>query len=462
MKRIFLKLRSRFGLVKGSDQAPNRRQRGTIMMLTAVMITALIGFLALSIDLGFAFSARNQFQNGIDAAALAGAAGLRLTIESSEAAPQQQSVVQQLAVDFAGFNQVRRYADPDPESGQPNANKIVITASNVQLQTNFDLPRVKVDATMPIPTLFAGLFGLNGFTMSAAATASVFPVDGGNGTIGSGTAVGGGCWRPLMVPDTFFDQSDSVHWVGDPARGEGFDNEWPRQPGDYYRSRFAAGARNAQPFLDSFHGGIGSYATGLRDTRLLNDLLSNKTIMGRMVEFKARHYRVANLSTLPRVTADVLSAGDLANFGYCGKIRVGDDVQVYSKDDLVIYEQVRLGLQSLHYRTYGSDSIDTVILNNYRYVKSGSYPSPNSHGAIIPVLMFNPVDVARNEDITLLKITNFGLFFLQEVRDDGTIRGFFVREIIAGGTPIAARNMSTDTDPTFKRSWLPMSVQLVR
>ena len=49
---------------------------------------------------------------------------------------------------------------------------------------------------------------------------------------------------------------------------------------------------------------------------------------------------------------------------------------------------------------------------------------------------FNPVEIARNADVAQLKITNIGLFFLEEVRDDGTLRGFFVREIISGGTPI--------------------------
>jgi hypothetical protein len=263
-----------------------------------------------------------------------------------------------------------------------------------------------------------------------------------------------------MLPDTFYDQSDNVHIVGDPLRGTD-EQQLPTQPGDYYRSRFAAGAREVPPFIDSLGGG-GLSVTGLRDTRLTSEVNGNKTIIGRYVEFKQKYYRIANMASLPRVTADVLSVGDLANFGYCGQIRVGDDVTVYSRDDLSTYEQVRLGLQSLNYRTLGSDFVDSNILSQFHYIKSGSYPSPNSHGAIIPVMLFDPVEIARNPDIPQLKITNIGLFYLEQVRDDGTLYGFFVREIIAGATPIAPANMSVDRDPSFKRSWLPTAVQLVK
>lgn len=265
-----------------------------------------------------------------------------------------------------------------------------------------------------------------------------------------------------MLPDTFYDQSDNVHWVGDPLRGNDEDHDLPKQPGDYYRSRFAAGARESLPFIDSFNGGGGLSVTGLRDTRLTSEIDGNKTIIGRYVEFKPKYYRIANLTSLPRVTADVLSPGDLANFGYCGQIRVGNDVTIYSRNDLTTYDQVRLGLQSLNYRTLGSDFVDTDLRDQYHYIKSGSYPSPNSHGAIIPVMLFNPVEIARNAEVAQLKVTNIGLFYLEEVRDDGTLRGFFVREIMAGGTPIEPGNMTVDRDPSFKRSWLPMAVQLVK
>jgi hypothetical protein len=469
MKRIYTKPGEKSGSVNvgpASKDSRNRRQRGVIMMLTALMITVLIGFLALSIDLGFAFSSRTQFQNGIDSAALAGAAALRLTIESSDPGPQQQTVAEKLAVDYAKLNQVRRYADPAATDPSPNANNIVITAGNVQVSQagGDDLPRVKVDSSIPVPTLFAGIFGLNGFNVSAASTASVVPVDGGTGTIGVAGPRDCGCWSPLMLADTFFDSSNNVHWAGDPARGA---DEWPTQFGDYYRSRFAAGARNAPPYLDAYSGGVGSYVTGVRDAKLISDIDSNKAIMGRYIEIKPKYYRVANLAILPPISANSVSTSsysvtDAARYGYCGKIRVGMDMTVYSKDDASVYDQARLGLQSLKSNTLDSDFLDTTALNSFRYVKTSSYPAPNSHPMVIPVMLFSPVEVARNPDATQLRVTNIGMFFMQEVRDDGTLYGFFVREIFAGGTTIDPANMAIDSDPSFKRTWLPMSVQLTR
>lgn len=458
MKRIFTKFgvehfASRLGL------RLRRRQRGSIMLLTAVTLTVMLGMLALSIDLGFAFSARGQLQNGIDSAALAAAAALRLTIEDNSDT-KETKIAQELAIQYAGFNQVRRYTDPDPKgTPQPNANQIVISASNVEIQKNFEFPRVKVDTSLAVPTLFAGLFGLNGFTISAAATGAVFPVDGGTGSIGIGPAVGGGCWNPLMIPDTFFDQNNNVHWVGDPSRGAGLDNEWPKQAGDYYRSRYAAGARNVFPFIDSSAGATGPFVTGLRDTATQAALRDNKTIMGQVVEFKLQHYRVADLSGLQQVTAVPYSISDLARYGYCGQIRVGADLPVYAPDNVNAYDQVRRGLQAL--KTNTNDTLDSEAMG-YRYIKSSSYPSPNTHGAILPVLMFNPVFVANNPSAPVLKVTNIGLFFLEEIRNDGTIRGFFVREILSAGTPIDPANMATDSEPTFKRSWLPMALRLVK
>src|SRR5262249_46264273 len=146
-----------------------RHQRGTIMVLTAVMISAMLGMIALAIDLGFIFSLRHQFQNGIDVAAVAGASGLRVTIEAANDPdpPQQKLLVRELAKKYASLNDVRRYADPPPDPTpppKPNANAIVnaivIEPSDVTTDTASDLPQVTVDSTMEVPTLFAGIVGL--------------------------------------------------------------------------------------------------------------------------------------------------------------------------------------------------------------------------------------------------------------------------------------------------------------
>ena len=425
-----------------------RRQKGTILALTAVLITVMLGMLALSIDLGYAFSARNQLQNGVDAATLAGATALRSSIELNAAMPQQETLVKDLAVLFASYNQVRRYSDPAGRGGGPNSNQLAIDRGQVTVDTSVDLPRVQIDTNLNMPLLFAGLFGLPSATIQSVSRASIFPVDGGTGGTGA-------CWRPLLLPDTYFDSSDVVHIVGDPMRGV---SPLPDQIGDYYRSRFAAGNRNTLPYVDGLSG-LGSWVTGLRDTSQQIDI-GSKTIMGQYVEFRRDYYRVADFSTLPRVTFDALAVGDLANFGYCGQIRVGDDLTVYPVANATAYDQVRLGLESLKYRT--NDSIDLNALTQFRYIKSASYPAPNSHATIIPVLLFNPIELVRNPGATQLRVTNLGLFYLQEVRSDGTLYGFFVREILAGGTPIAGVNFDSDNQNLFKRSWLPMATQLLQ
>ncbi|MCH8964005.1 MAG: hypothetical protein IIB58_03510 [Planctomycetes bacterium] len=54
------------------DRNPARR-RGTVVVFTAVSFTILIGFAALSIDVGYMYSVQAQLQRNADAAALAGA-----------------------------------------------------------------------------------------------------------------------------------------------------------------------------------------------------------------------------------------------------------------------------------------------------------------------------------------------------------------------------------------------------
>jgi hypothetical protein len=437
---------------------PKGRQRGTIMVLTAVMITSMLGMMALSIDLGFIFSARNQFQNGIDAAALAAASALRVTIESDPGAPQQGLIARQQGKLYASLNEVRRYTPNNPDEGG-NVNSITLTDGEITIQNgaNGGLPRISVESTVDVPTLFAGIVGFYSMTIRARSEASLFPVDGGTGTVGSGTAVGGGCWRPLILPDSFYDSSGIPHVLYEEVGGN--PPRVPNQNGDYYRSRFAAGARNTFPFVDALSG-VGPSVTGLRDTQLATEI-GTKTIMGRRpLTFRKDSYFVANFGALPRATSDVFGVAEWARFGYCGQIRVGDDIPVYPMNDAARIDMVRNGLIGLKSQTIDFDPPYSTEEGLYNYVVSNGYPGPNTHAAIIPVLLYDPFQYDDNPSV--VRVTNIGMFLLNQVDVDGTIHGYFVREVFAGGTPIAAANFEGDSDPRFKQSWLPMSVRLLK
>jgi len=313
---------------------------------------------------------------------------------------------------------------------------------------------------VPSPTLFAGVFGLSRVRIGAAATATLLPVEGGTGTIASGSGPGG-CWRPLFLPDTFYDAGNNVMIVDEP----GLYTRRPTETGDYYRSRFAGGARASNPlFVDPLGGG--PFVTGLRDTQLDSEIDGQRTIMGRQtVLFRPKYYKIANFSGLRRDQSlyPLSSLGDVIKFGYCGQIRVGDRIPVYLSNDQPTYDQVKRELTQM--RQDLGDFIEPDTERLFHYVKSSGYPEPNTHPLILPVLLYNPMIwrvEADAEAATELVVTNIGLFFLTEVTLEGYLRGYFVREIIAGGTPIAPGNMSADVaTPEFKRRYLPMSVQLI-
>jgi hypothetical protein len=291
-----------------------------------------------------------------------------------------------------------------------------------------------------------------------SARSALFPVDGGTGGVS-------GCWRPLFLPDTFYDRDGRIHYAGDP-KDVPLSRMPVQQDGDYYRSRFAVSARYVEPYIGG-QSRADLPVTGLRDTEsqmewpLVNRLdpspiRPNSTLMGFEVYFTRERYFIANLTTLPKTIFDpTFLDEEMARFGYCGQIRVGDRIQVYKRSDLTKFQDVQRGLQNL---VELSGSVDENNRDRYRYLTSPDYPDPNSHAAIIPVLLFNPF-LAEDEPGDL-RVTNIGLFFLQEVRADGTLRGFFVREIITGGTPIAMSNFSELTGDAFIPRWLPMSVRL--
>jgi hypothetical protein len=148
------------------------------VVLTAVMMTALLGMVALAVDLGNLYVARTELQKAADAASLAGAGALfsKTGVDISGAMGN--------AVQFAGMNraagdnvllgagdvQVGRIESP-LTWGSPFQLAYDATANSVQV-----MAARRVSEGRGIDLFFAPLFGINQASVGATATATRVPV----------------------------------------------------------------------------------------------------------------------------------------------------------------------------------------------------------------------------------------------------------------------------------------------
>lgn len=151
--------------------AESRRQIGSVLVLIATGLVALLGAGALSVDIGFFFVMRNQLQNAVDAAALAGAQGLLAEPENYS----DDGQAKKLAVEVAGLNQA---------AGQP----VVLASDEITFP---DGNTVLIRITRPVQTFFARVFGVPLVNITVSSAAMAVPVDGAGGL------------RPWAVLDQF-------------------------------------------------------------------------------------------------------------------------------------------------------------------------------------------------------------------------------------------------------------------
>ncbi len=439
-----------------------RSERGSVLLITSAVIMALIALLALSIDLGYVLSRRSQLQSGLDAAALAAAAGLRAAIEPAGSHSEQDRIVRELAKKYASYNQVHRYGALTNDQGKPipnPANNIALSDADIVPEHEAQPPQVRITHRLSIPTIFASIFGFSNIEVSAGSVASTMPVDGGTGMIS-------GCWRPLLLPDTFFDASGQV-W----AVGQRPGNPWPNQPGDYYRSRFAtsSGPRSSFPFVDSWDGTAGNEITSIRDAKTSNELRLNggKNLIGwQPILLRPGDWRLVNFAdTYPgSVQGFEAEPWYQIRFGHCWSIRVGEKVKVHPlpvPPGNPLYgtqyygDAINLGLLRLRNEDDYGGVIDIQL--GFHYVSSTRYKTANTNPRIIPVLLCDPMELVRNPFASEYQVTNIGAFFVDYVLPDGHLGGFFVRELVVGGLPLQPQN-SEVTDPSL----LPVSVQIRR
>jgi Flp pilus assembly protein TadG len=136
-----------------------RDESGQALVLVAITMVVLLGFVGLAIDVGNAYFTQRELQKAADAAALAGA----LELPDQAAAT---TVAQQYGAADGEKNEATLVKDSTAEVTTRCVASLGCLPSR-GVTTNI----ISVKETADVPTFFAKLFGVDSFTVSARATA---------------------------------------------------------------------------------------------------------------------------------------------------------------------------------------------------------------------------------------------------------------------------------------------------
>jgi len=180
-----------------------RSERGATLILVAVAMTAMLGFLALAIDLGMLYVAHSDAQRAADAAALAGASAFLDNSNSAAVGPARQR-----ALEYAQRNTF--------QNGPIDSANVAITVLQDSNKVGVYIHRDSV------PTLFARVLGIRTVPIAAFAAAQA---------IQAGAAK---CLKPVAIPDMWFDANEDPN--GDRVMDNGEQWVFGDNPGDRYQA----------------------------------------------------------------------------------------------------------------------------------------------------------------------------------------------------------------------------------
>src|SRR5579862_4531611 len=167
----------------------NRRyERGSIVLMTAVLLPVLIFVLGLATDFGIMYAVRNSAQNAADAAAMAGV--YEYACGSGGACPVGLSPYTN---DTTGNTAAQNAFQANPFLGSSTAT-LTPTPGGYSCTDalGFQNYCYKVTVTTNSPTFFARVFGKQSVAITVTALAQT----------NTGLGMGPSCVRPVFVPDT--------------------------------------------------------------------------------------------------------------------------------------------------------------------------------------------------------------------------------------------------------------------
>lgn len=170
--------------------------RGSVMVVVALAMTAVLSMVALAVDLGMLFASRGEAQRVADSAALAGAGAFLDCWDCSYTA----DVAENYAIDYGARNTVRdQGVEILPED-------VTVDLTNRRVTV---VVRRTADRGSAVATWFARVFGVDEVDVAARATAQASA---------AGAAL---CLKPFTLPDGWDDKNGNGQY--DP--GEFYDQE---------------------------------------------------------------------------------------------------------------------------------------------------------------------------------------------------------------------------------------------
>ncbi len=158
------------------------RKRGIVVVQVVVLLVVLVGFAALTVDVGAMYNTRADLQRTADAAAMASAAMLANYTDGDPLVLATDAAINYTQRNAVFGKEMTLDAKTDVEFGRASYNagrgEYVFTPTNVLP----DAVRVRVRHTADstngsVPLYFAGIFGINSTEMSAEAIAMMTPRD---------------------------------------------------------------------------------------------------------------------------------------------------------------------------------------------------------------------------------------------------------------------------------------------
>jgi Flp pilus assembly protein TadG len=144
-------------------RAHAQRERGTILVLTSVLLLVLLGFAALAVDLGNAWSNSRRSQSAADLAAMGGLQAVPYTTMATAVSDAESESSALLIANNATSGTAAAFVENEPFDGSPE------TLPGGGLVA----ARITVDTIVTSENVFGGLFGANEFDTESTATAII-------------------------------------------------------------------------------------------------------------------------------------------------------------------------------------------------------------------------------------------------------------------------------------------------